>query len=96
LVPIFVRRHAVRRARQQFPVAGSLNAYRLAHKGYWTVMRESALTYASSEEEATTCMMLLSEFLLKYFDVVSGVMTDAYISEEKILFARHARTRVAA
>lgn len=37
----FVQTHAVRRARQQFPLAGSLNAYRLAHKGYWDVMRNS-------------------------------------------------------
>ena len=43
----FVEIHAVRRARQQFPLAGSLNAYRLAHKGYWEVMRNSVANASS-------------------------------------------------
>jgi len=91
----FVRHHAIRRARQQFPLAGSLNAYRLAHKGYWTVIRESVLNSDASATEVSACSMMLSEFLLDFFDVVSGVLTDAYLAEEKLLLALHARTRVA-
>jgi GGDEF-like domain len=91
----FVQTHAVRRARQQFPLAGSLNAYRLAHKGYWEVMRNSVASTIVAESEKTDCLMILSEFLLEFFDRVSGVMTDAYIAEEKLMIARSTRAHVA-
>jgi sugar diacid utilization regulator len=91
----FVRLHAIRRARQRFPLAGSLNAYRLAHKGYWTVMSESVVHFAAAEREVNACSMMLSEFLLEFFDVVSGTMTDAYLAEEAHLNAQRARARVA-
>jgi hypothetical protein len=91
----FVTNHAVRRARQQFPLAGSLNAYRLAHKGYWDVMRNSVLNTPAAEGDKTDCLMLLSEFLLEFFDRISGIMTDAYIAEEKRLIARRTRAHVA-
>ena len=84
----FVVSHAVRRARQQFPLAGSLNAYRFAHKGYWEVMRNSVLSAPAAEGDKTDCLMLLSEFLLEFFDRISGIMTDAYIAEEKRMIAR--------
>jgi hypothetical protein len=91
----FVRTHAVRRARQQFPLAGSLNAYRLAHKGYWEVMRNSVANAIVPESEKTDCLMILSEFLLEFFDRVSGIMTDGYIAEEKLMIARSRRAHVA-
>jgi len=91
----FVRTHAVRRARQQFPLAGSLNAYRLAHRGYWEVMRHSVGNAAAAESEKTECLMILSEFLLEFFDRISGIMTDAYIAEEKLMIARRTRAHVA-
>jgi hypothetical protein len=91
----FVRTHAVRRARQQFPLAGSLNAYRLAHRGYWEVMRHSVGNAAAAESEKTDCLMILSEFLLEFFDRISGIMTDAYIAEEKLMIARRTRAHVA-
>jgi hypothetical protein len=91
----FVETHAVRRARQQFPLAGSLNAYRLAHKGYWEVMRNSVANASHPEGEKTDCLVILSEFLLEFFDRVSGIMTDAYIAEEKLLIARRTRAHVA-
>jgi hypothetical protein len=91
----FVRTHAVRRARQQFPLAGSLNAYRLAHQGYWEVMRNSVASAIVPESEKTGCLMILSEFLLEFFDRISGIMTDAYIAEEKRMIARSTRAHVA-
>jgi sugar diacid utilization regulator len=91
----FVHTHAVRRARQQFPLAGSLNAYRLAHKGYWEVMRNSASQAVAAETEKTDCIIILSEFLLEFFDRISGIMADAYMSEEKLMVARRTRARVA-
>jgi hypothetical protein len=91
----FVGTHAARRARQQFPLAGSLNAYRLAHRGYWEVMRNSVANANATESEKTDCLMILSEFLLEFFDRISGIMTDAYIAEEKSLEARGTRARAA-
>ena len=91
----FVRLHGVRRARQRFPLAGSLNAYRLAHKGYWTVMRESVTRFAGDEHQVNACSMMLSEFLLEFFDAVSGSLTDAYLAEEGRLVAQRTRARVA-
>src|ERR1700682_1165563 len=91
----FVQSHAVRRARQQFPLAGSLNSYRLAHKGYWEVMRNSVADFNAAESEKTDCMMILAGFLLELFDRVSGVMTDGYIAEEKLMTARRSRAHVA-
>jgi PucR C-terminal helix-turn-helix domain/GGDEF-like domain len=91
----FVHSHAVRRARQQFPLGGSLNAYRLAHKGYWEVMRNSVSGSPAAEIEKTDCLMILSEFLLEFFDRVSGILTDAYIAEEKLMTARRTRAHVA-
>lgn len=90
----FVRLHAVRRARQQFPLAGSLNAYRLAHKGYWTVIREQIVALARDDEQVSACSMLLSEFLIEFFDVLSGILTDAYLAEEQRLVAQRLRARV--
>jgi hypothetical protein len=91
----FVRLHAIRRARQQFPLAGSLNAYRLAHKGYWTVMREQIVALARDDQQMGFCSMLLSEFLIEFFDVISGILTDAYLAEEQRLIAQRLRARVA-
>jgi hypothetical protein len=75
--------------------SGSLNAYRLAHKGYWEVMRNSVANAIVPESEKTGCLMILSEFLLEFFDRVSGIMTDAYIAEEKRMTARSTRAHVA-
>jgi sugar diacid utilization regulator len=90
----FVRSHAVRRARQQFPLAGSLYAYRLAHKSYWAIMRETALSYADGEEATSGCLLMLAEFLVEYFDHVSAVLTDAHLTEEKLLIAQRTRAHV--
>jgi sugar diacid utilization regulator len=89
----FVASHAVRRAREQFPLAGSLNAHRFAHRGYWEVMRNSVLSAPAVDGEKSDCLMPLSEFLLGFFDRISGIMTDAYIAEQKRVIAR--RTHVA-
>jgi sugar diacid utilization regulator len=51
--------------------------------------------FAADEREVNACSMLLSEFLLEFFDVVSGTLTDGYLSEEAQLIAQRARARVA-
>src|SRR5580704_15061043 len=45
----FVRTHAEWRARHQVPLIASLHAYRLAHKTYWSITRESVLQHAKRE-----------------------------------------------
>jgi sugar diacid utilization regulator len=91
----FVRLHAARRARQRFPLAGSLNAYRLAHKNYWTLMREQIVALARDDEQVSLCSMLLSEFLIEFFDLISGILTDAYLATEQRLAEQRLRARAA-
>lgn len=90
----FVRGHAIFRSRRQFPLAASLQLYRQAHKGYWSVMRECAVELASSKDEAIKSLLTLSDFLNEYFDVLASTLTEAYIEEEKQTLAQRARTHV--
>ena len=90
----FVRGHAVFRSRRQFPLAASLQLYRQAHKGYWSVMRECAVELATSKDEAIKSLLTLSDFLNEYFDVLASTLTEAYIAEEKQVMAQRARTHV--
>ena len=57
------------------------------------VMRNSVLSAPAVDGEKSDCLMPLSEFLLGFFDRISGIMTDAYIAEQKRVIAR--RTHVA-
>jgi hypothetical protein len=91
----FVRGHAIFRSRRQFPLAASLQLYRQAHKGYWAVMRETALEFAPSKDEAIKSLLTLSDFLNEYFDVLASTLTDAYVAEEKLQLAQRARTQLA-
>ena len=51
--------------------------------GYCEVMRNSVLSAPAVEGEKSDCLMLLSEFLLEFFDRISGIITDAYTAEGK-------------
>src|SRR5260370_11119499 len=59
----FVRAHAEWRARHQVPLIASLHAYRLAHKTYWGITRESLMRYAG-RKEALHSLNMLSDFWL--------------------------------
>ena len=52
------------------------------------VMRNSVLSAPAADGEKSDCLMPLSEFLLGFFDRISGIMTDAYIAEQKRVIAR--------
>jgi hypothetical protein len=91
----FVRGHAIFRSRRQFQLAASLQLYRQAHKGYWAVMRETALELAPSKDEAIKSLLILSDFLNEYFDVLASTLTDAYVAEEKQQLAQRARAQLA-
>ncbi len=91
----FVRSHAIARARQQIPLAAVLRAYRLAHKGYWAIIRDAAAGYANDRDQAADCVMMLSDFFMEYFDIVGTVLTEAYAAEEKLFATRRTRAHVA-
>jgi hypothetical protein len=77
----FVRTHAEWRARHQVPLTASLHAYRLAHKTYWGITRES-LSRHPEREEALDSLTMLSDFWIEFFDHVGAVLAEAHAIEE--------------
>jgi len=86
----FVRTHAEWRARHQVPLTASLHAYRLAHKTYWEITRESLLRHAGPKE-ALDSLTMLSGFWLEFFDHVGAVLAEAHAVEEGLSVARNTR-----
>ncbi|HUH83402.1 MAG TPA: helix-turn-helix domain-containing protein [Stellaceae bacterium] len=90
----FVRGLAVIRAQQQFPLAASLHAYRIGHKGVLTAVREAVPEDDESHRKAMASLLTLSDFLMEYTDVISTILTEACVAEEKLLNTRRARGRL--
>jgi hypothetical protein len=90
----FVRTHAEWRARHQVPLTASLHAYRLAHKTYWGITRESLLAHGD-REEALNSLTMLSDFWMEFFDHVGGVLAEAHGIEEGRSVAQNTRTYAA-
>jgi hypothetical protein len=90
----FVRAHAEWRARHQVPLTASLHAYRLAHKTYWGITRESLLRHAD-REEALNSLTLLSDFWMEFFDHVGAVLAEAHGIEEGRSVAQNTRAYAA-
>jgi hypothetical protein len=86
----FVRTHAEWRSRHQVPLTASLHAYRLAHKTYWEITRESLLQRAG-REEALDSLNMLSDFWLEFFDHVGAVLAEAHAVEEGLSVAQNTR-----
>src|SRR5579864_3039758 len=91
----FVRTHAEWRARRQVPLTASLHAYRLAHKTYWGITRESLLRHAERKEEALYSLTMLSDFWIEFFDHVGAVLAEAHSVEEGLIVAQSTCTYVA-
>ena len=89
----FVRTHAEWRAKHQVPLTASLHAYRLAHKTYWGITRES-LTQHAGRKEALHSLTMLSDFWIEFFDYVGAVLAEAHAVEEGLNVAQstHAYT----
>jgi hypothetical protein len=85
----FVRTHAEWRARHQVPLIASLHAYRLAHKTYWGITRESLLRH-TEREEALLALTMLSDFWIEYFDYVGAILAEAHAIEEGLSVAQSA------
>jgi hypothetical protein len=86
----FVRAHAEWRARRQVPLTASLHAYRLAHKTYWGITRESLLRHAE-RKEALYSLTMLSDFWIEFFDHVGAVLAEAHSIEEGLSVAQQNR-----
>jgi hypothetical protein len=84
----FVRTHAEWRARHQVPLTASLHAYRLAHKTYWGITRESLWRHAG-RKDALLSQTMLSDFWIEFFDYVADVLADAHSIEEGLSIAQN-------
>lgn len=90
----FVRKHAEWRARRQVPLVASLQAYRLAHKTYWSITREQ-LAQHRRQKEALQALASLSDFWIELFESVGAVLEEAHGAEEACIVARHTRAHAA-
>jgi hypothetical protein len=90
----FVRVHAEWRARHGVPLSASLHAYRLAHRTYWTLTRE-AVVNGARQKEAISCLTMLSDFWIEFFDVIGGALAEAHAVEEKLFIAQSTRAHLA-
>jgi hypothetical protein len=88
-----VRTHAEWRARHQVPLIASLHAYRLAHRTYWTITRESLLPH-SRHRETIRSLTTLSDFWIEFFDHVGAVLAESHAVEEGLIVAQSTRTYV--
>lgn len=75
------------------PLTASLHAYRLAHKTYWEISRESLLRHAGPKE-ALDSLTMLSDFWLEFFDYVGAVLAESHAVEEGLNFAQNTRAYV--
>jgi hypothetical protein len=91
----FVRAHGVRRARQHFSLTTLLRAYRRGHKGFWEAMCELIRRLATGPDEAFETAILLSDYCIAYTDLISVVLTDAYLDEANHLAAQRMRLDIA-
>jgi hypothetical protein len=90
----FVRTHAQWRARHGVPLSASLHAYRLAHRTYWALTRE-AVVNGARQKEAISCLTMLSDFWIEFFDVIGGALAEAHAVEEKLFIAQNTRAHLA-
>jgi hypothetical protein len=89
----FVRRHAAWRARHQVPLIASLHAYRLAHRTYSEITRDSVLRHPKTDARLHSLAML-SDFWIQFFDHVGTVLAEAHAAEEGHIVAQGTRSYV--
>ena len=89
----FVRTHAAWRARHQVPLIASLHAYRLAHRTYSEITRDSVLRHPKTDARLHSLAML-SDFWIQFFDHVGTVLAEAHATEEGHVVAQGTRSYV--
>lgn len=87
----FVRTHAAWRARHQVPLIASLHAYRLAHRTYLEITRDSLLRHGKTEAVVHS-LTLLSDFWMQFFDLVGAVLAEAHAVEDGLIVAQDTRS----
>jgi hypothetical protein len=87
----FVRTHAAWRARHQVPLIASLHAYRLAHRTYSEITRDSVLRHPKTDARLHSLAML-ADFWIAFFDHVGTVLAEAHAVEERHVVAQGARS----
>jgi len=91
----FVRRHGVRRAQGGAPLQAVLQAYRTGHKSFWAAMSALIQQLSGDAESGMRAAMLLSEYCIDYTDLISRIVTDAYLEEEAKLAEERTRLGLA-
>jgi len=91
----FVVEHGIRRARGGVPLRAVLQAYRTGHKSYWTSICTVINQLATSPEAGMKTTMLLSDYCIDYTDLISAIVTDAYVAEEAKLNEERTRLSIA-
>jgi hypothetical protein len=91
----FVRRHGVRRAQGGVPLQAVLQGYRSGHKSFWSAIGEFIRQLAPNPEAALDAAMVLSDYTIDYTDLISRVVTDAYLEEEAKLAEERTRLGLA-
>ena len=81
----FVRRHAERRAEQNFPLEVTLHAYRCGHKVFSRWVRDAVRRAASSDREASAAVGAVVDFTIEYTDAISTIFASAYVSHTRLL-----------
>jgi hypothetical protein len=87
----FVVRHGVRRARAGVPLRAVLQAYRSGHRSFWTIMCAEIDRLSPDSPAGMRATMLLSDYCIDYTDMISLVLTDAYVAESGRLESDRAR-----
>ena len=81
----FVEQHARRRAKQRFPLAATLHAYRSGHKVLARWLREAALAVAAPAADAHRTVAAIADLALEYTDTVSTTFASAYSAHSLLL-----------
>ena len=90
-----MRAHGVYRARSGITLLAVLQAYRMCHQGWWAAMRDTITQLAANAEDGLRASMLLSDYCFEYTNLVSTILTGAYLKEEALVAAQCARARIA-
>ncbi len=81
----FVRRYAIRRAEQKFPLDALLKSMTLMHRAFAPWVRDAALTVAAETAQLQRVVTAVDDFMGAYFSVISSIMTSEYVQRTRTL-----------
>jgi len=81
----FVRKHAVCRAAQKFPLDAELTTYRHTHRILVTWIQEAATQSADQTAQLRRVITATAEFTSEYVSTVSTLLTSEYVSQTRIV-----------